>query len=344
MSNSIHFYSTSQYACTAAPYVLVRSLTQSDLKTNELFSRYTENALKCQSTSFFLFTISNQNYYNLCYSITVVAFTALGIALNTAVVMWAPQCLLTTLTLSGFIYYKFIPLFTITLKERIFDSIHNKSTVTFIFKKETELNSLTKADLEHKLQSLGVSSDHYYNELHQTPFLKNHPDREFISRAILINLLARYEYLQENNKHSMVSLKKWETELDEARKKLKEDEENGMKLPPEERLTLEETAEKLFAMIYELYEFDLPSERQNSLLSNSIKAAYLLHLMKNPLNTSSYESSGKVLPKQFFERVALGNTPSSQSFFLTKDNRYIPRDFFVKNLQNISDIEKHIFQ
>lgn len=347
MTTPINYYSSTPYSWITTPHSLIHSLNQRQTSlraVQDLFLNHTQNDLDSQKTSFFVFSISNDTYYTLSHIITVVAFATLGIVSSIATLIWSPQYLLTALVFSAIIHFKFAPLFTATLEERFFEAVYTKATLTLILKKEQELSSLTKNQLDNKLKSLGVSSKHYHNQLCKISFLKDHPNREQISSIILIYVLARYEYLQESRNLSMNMLKTWQTELNKTHKKLKIDDKALTPLSVEERLELEETAEKLSAMIYELYEFDLFSEGHTSLLSDSVKAAYLLHLMKDPLNCPSYLDIGKTIQKQSFEREALGNIPSAQSFFLTTSHRYIPKKFFVDNLRNISHIEQRIFQ
>jgi hypothetical protein len=331
-------------ACTAAPYALLHSLEHPESKSSSLFLHYTQKALDTHTRSFFFFKVSNETYYHFCHRITWVAFGALGIAFNVAITLWALPYLFSSLALTAFFYYKFIPLFTEVFKERLLTAAYDRQVLIAISHKEKELHAIPQHDLDHRLLALGISSEHFYNLLYQTPFLKGHPESKQIAHAILIHTLARYECLQESKELSIKDLTHLHTLLAEVREKIKKHDEKGLELSLEERAHLEEEAEKLFMRIYELHEFDLPEEQHTSVLAQAIQAAYLLHLMKDPLQTPTYPSLGKTLPKQSFERKALKTAPSAQAFFfLEKGAQYIPKKFFIEHLQKIPEIEKRLF-
>ena len=347
MTTPINHYSFSSHLWITLPHSLIQISKKAPpniQKIQEMFLGHTTKLLDNQKTSFFfVIPLSNEIYYPLCRTITIIAFGALGITACLTTLAWSPHYLLTTLILFAIIDYKFVPLFTTTLEERFFEAAHIKNTLKLLLKKEQQLLSLTKKELDSKLESLKISPKNYYKEMYKLPSLKNHPDRERVCSIILIYILARFEYLQETQKSSMKTLKIWQKALLKTHKILEMHDKAIKILSFQEHSELEETAEKLSAMIYELYEFDILSEKQTSLLSDSIKAAYLLHLIKDPLHCPSYLSIGEVLPKQSFEREALGKIPSAQSFFVTKNNRYISKKFLVEHFQNIPDIETHLF-
>lgn len=347
MTTSTQYHCVNSHLWTTTPYSLLSSVKNSKTHPNvirDIFLNHTKNLLENERSSFlFVFTVPNDLYYALCSSITITAFAALGITACVLTFIYAPPYLFTTLVLFAIIHYKLAPLFTSTLEERFFEAAYTKETLKLILQKEQILHSLTKKELNNKLKALGVSPNQYYNQIYKTSLLKNHPKKELASSTILIYILARYEYLQESRASSMKILKTWEKELLTIQKQLRSDDNAKKRLSSEERFELEEAAEKLSTMIYELYEFDLPSEGHTSLLSDSIQSAYLLHLLKNPLYKVSYSEMGKTLPKQSFERAALGEIPSAQAFFVTKNHRYIPKKFFITHLNNIPRLEKHLF-
>lgn len=330
------------------PFSLISQVKKTPSITINLpfFCGYTEKKLGEQKISLLFFTLSKDSFYRACSSITIVAFLALGITACAATMFWFPPYLFATLTLSAVICYKFLPLFTTVFIERRLEVAYIKTAFQSVLKKEKKLFLLKEQELNDKLLSLGVSFTDFTKALCATSPLQTHPQSKEISRAILIHILARYEYLNKKIACSIHQLQKWEAMLHETRETLQADDaetNEANKLANHVRLSLEEKAEKIFAMIDEYYEFDIPSENQSSLLSDSIRAAYLLHLMKDPLNCPSPFGLGKTLAKQPFERAALGSIPSSQAFFLTRRNNYISKQFLMENLQQTSTIEHHLF-
>ena len=329
------------------PHELISQIKKPTLTIDiSLFCNNTQKKLEEHKVSMFFFTVTKESFYFLCSKITTIAFVTLGIAACSVTLFWFPPYFFTLFTLCAISCYKFLPLFTGVFDEKISEATYLKSSLQSILEKEKKLLSLPEQTMNDQLTLLGISYTDFTQALSTNLSLKTHPHAKEISHALLVHLLARYEYLSERIAASSNQLKKWQTKLLEIQEALRADDlqpHKNRQLLPEARLHLQETAEKLFAIIDEFYEFDIPSEKQSSLLGDLLRAAYLLHIMKNPLQSTTPINCGKILAKQPFERASLGTIPSSYAFFLTHTHRYISKEFLIENLQDVGHIERHIF-
>ena len=118
-----------------------------------------------------------------------------------------------------------------------------------------------------------------------------------------------------------------------------------IKLSPSERTRLEKENLLAYYKIEHMVEDDYPYAKTNGKLLSTVRAAYLLYILKNPSSKKTLTDHGSLVIKPQAQRDAFQSLESFQAYFRRKDTgAYISKKFFLDNIENIEEITKKAFE
>lgn len=313
------------------PAEVVKALQIEPTTLNPYFFTNHQKELATEKVFSGRFSIDLSTIYSVARKATLVALVIIGTGLILTTAFFNPLLLFPVIVGVSLTFYKIVPLLLAPMERQENKHRLHKKNLEKTCQIEKDLQKLTVDELKATyLTPLKIPTTLQGNEL------KGEELKTFI-----IPILARHLFWKEAIQDTKKACEALKEEYEKVKTALAHDEDKTVPLKKVQKKQLEQQALSINYRLFDMEESDLPLVNANGLMPSALKAAYLLHIMQNPLEMKDFSDYGVITPKQKYERELEG-IPSMKNYFVMK-KKQIDRASLITVIDKIEEIEQRVF-
>lgn len=325
-------------------------LNDTGIDSNLVHSQFlvsVDQEIRSEKLNFGLTLVSRESFYRTIRKVSLLALSAIYITGIVLSAIYAHALFFPVAIGGALIFLKAVPLIHDPLKNREIESAFKLSKLFKIKEIENQLRSMSCDQLNARyLEPLNIARP--------LTIADSNVLSESDTYSFYIPILARFEFWKSEIAHTRNKISLIEQKREELTTLLHHDDlatsaiSQAPPLESSEREKIENEHMKLKHQAYQLMEIDDPYSSTSGQLLSAIRAAYLLHIMKNPNNRDSLSDYGTLIFRSESDRLLLTPLQSAQSYFQKKrTGEFIEKEFFIQHasdqFQHIEELRQRVF-